>query len=419
MKSTKLLINRFVLVVLLFLCVGLYTAYADDNAQNQAQQNLSLSTAANENAAATAPPSLVPPSPNIDAKGYVLIDADSGAVLAQQNMNDRLPPASLTKLMTLYVAFQALHSGQIHLTDNAHISTKAWQMGGSRMFIKENTDVSVELLIQGIIVASGNDACVATAQYIGGTEETFTEMMNQAAQRLGMKNSHYTDSTGLPDAQHYSTAYDLGVLTRTLINGFPEYYHYFSQKWLTYNGIKQPNRNRLLWRDPSVDGLKTGHTEEAGFCLVASAKRNGMRLIAVVMGAPTDSARANDSEALLNYGFRFYQTHQLFPANKAITQQRIWMGVEKYVGFGLAQPLYVTIPTGSYKNLQATMSLEHHLKAPIVEGSSYGQVDVMLNGQTVATAPLVALQNDERGSAWKRLMDHIAMFFKGIFNKSS
>src|SRR5690606_14072470 len=205
------------------------------------------------------------------------MDADSGRVLAQQNMNERLPPASLTKLMTLYIAFQSLRTGQIHLNDNVHISTKAWQMGGSRMFIKENTDVPVELLLQGIIVASGNDACVATAQYIGGTEQTFTEMMNQSAQRLGMKNSHYTDSTGLPDAQHYSTPYDLAILTRTLINGFPEYYHYFSQKWLTYNNIKQPNRNRLLWRDDSVDGLKTGHTDEAGFCLVASAKRNGMR----------------------------------------------------------------------------------------------------------------------------------------------
>lgn len=411
-------VMRFILVLMSF-CLGLNAAYADDNAQIQlqAQQNLSLSATA-ETAAAT-PPSLVPPSPNIDAKGYVLMDADSGAVLAQQNMNDRLPPASLTKLMTLYVAFEALKSGQIHMTDSVHISTKAWQMGGSRMFIKENSDVPLETLIQGIIVASGNDACVATAQFIGGTEETFTQLMNQAATQLGMKNSHYTDSTGLPDPQHYSTPYDLGVLTRALINDFPDYYHYFAQKWLTYNGIKQPNRNRLLWRDTSVDGLKTGHTEEAGFCLVASAKRNGMRLIAVVMGAPSDSARANDSEALLNYGFRFYQTHQLFPANKAVTQQRIWMGAGKYVGFGLAKPLFVTIPSGSYKNLQASLSLDQHLKAPIVKGQAYGQVGVTLNGQTIATVPLVALQSDDRGGAWKRMMDHLAMFFKGLFTKSS
>lgn len=407
-----------VLLILTLFCTGFLTAYADDNLQGSSQQNL-LASAQAVNQGPQTPPSLVPPAPNLDSKGYLLIDANSGAVLAQQNMNERLPPASLTKLMTLYVAFQSLRAGQIHMNDNVHISTKAWQMGGSRMFIKENTDVPVELLLQGIIVASGNDSCVALAQHIGGSEETFTQMMNQTAEKLGMKNSHYTDSTGLPDAQHYSSPYDLGILTRALIQNFPEYYPMFSQKWLTYNNIKQPNRNRLLWRDNTVDGLKTGHTDEAGFCLVASAKRNDMRLIAVLMGAPSDSARANDTEALLNYGFRFYQTHQLFPANKPITQQRIWMGRDKYIDLGLAQPLYVTIPAGSYKNLRATMSIDHHLKAPIIQGNPYGAVEVSLNNQVISTVPLVALEGTDRGGAWKRLMDHIAIFFKGIFSKSS
>lgn len=396
----------------------LTTANADPAAAEKAQNNLSNTTAAAV-PAPEAPPSLVPPAPNIDAKGYVLMDADSGKVIAELNMNQRMPPASLTKLMTLYVTFQSLKSGQIHLTDNAHISTKAWQMSGSRMFIKEGSDVPVDLLLQGIVVASGNDSCVAMAQYIGGTEETFTEMMNQAATRLGMKNSHYTDSTGLPDSQHYSSPYDLAILSRNIIQGFPEYYHYFSQKWLTYNQIKQPNRNRLLWRDDSVDGLKTGHTDEAGFCLVASAKRKGMRLISVVMGAPSDSARANDSEALLNYGFRFFQTHELFSAKKPITQRRVWMGVEKFVNLGLAQPLYVTIPAEEFKNLKATISVDHHLQAPIKQGDSYGQVEVTLNGQPVATAPLIALENDARGGMIKRLTDHVGMFFKGAFSKAS
>lgn len=395
----------------LFLCIG-FTSVLAATAENTGQQNLALANSATQQQP-EAPPSLVPP-PSIDVKGYVLMDADSGAVIAEKNMNQRLQPASLTKLMTLYIAFQALKSGQIHLDNKATVSVKAWRTGGSRMFLKERSEVPVSLLIQGIIVASGNDACVTIAQYIAGTEQTFTQMMNQSAERLGMKNSHYVDSTGLPRSDHYSTPYDMALLARAIINGFPEYYHFFSQKWLTYNNIKQPNRNRLLWRDASADGLKTGHTDKAGYCLISSAKRNDMRLIAIVMGAPTDSDRADDSEALLNHGFRFYQTQSLFDANKAITKKRIWLGKEKYIDFGLEKPLYATVPVGDYKNLKASLQLDRNLRAPISKGQPYGEITVTLYGKPIAKAPLIALQNDPRAGILSRMWDRIALFFKGM-----
>lgn len=360
-------------------------------------------------------PTIIPPPPNINAHGYVLMDAKSGDIIAQKNMNMRMQPASLTKMMTLYLTFEALKSGRITLTDKARVSVKAWKTGGSRMFLKPGSDVAVAKLIQGIIVDSGNDACTTLAQYIGGTEKTFAVMMNQAAKKLGMNGTHYVDSTGLPRPDHYSTPHDMAILARALVNDFPAYYHFFSQKWLTYNGIRQPNRNRLLWRGSQFDGLKTGHTKEAGYCLVSSGMENGTRLISVVMGAPTDMARANDSQALLNYGFRFYKTHKLFSANQAIANPRIWMGQNKHVAMGLAKDLYVTIPIGQYKNLKATLKIQPKLMAPIQKGNTYGHVNVTLNGKPVAERDVIAFNNDPRGGLFSRMGDHIALFFKGWF----
>ena len=383
-----------------------------------AQQNLTL-TKTTTNQSTEVPTALVPPPPNLNVKGYVLMDADSGTVVAEKNMNQHLQPASLTKLMTLYLTFQALKSGQIHLDDKATVSVKAWRTGGSRMFLKRGSSVPINCLIQGIIVASGNDSCVTIAQYITGTEQTFSQMMNQTAQRLGMKNSHYVDSTGLPNPNHYSSAYDMALLTRAIIKDFPEYYHLFSKKWLTYNNIKQPNRNRLLWRDNSVDGLKTGHTEEAGYCLIASAQREGMRLISVILGAPTDGDRTGDSEALLDHGFRFYQTQRLFDAHTPVTQKRIWLGKQKYIAFGLANSLYVTFPKGDNENLKATMQFSKtNLQAPLNEGQSYGVINILLNGKPIATARLIALQKDSTAGLLSRMWDHIVLFFEGIFSKT-
>ena len=359
-------------------------------------------------------PVITPPAPQINAKGYVLMDANTGVIIAQKNMHKRMPPASLTKLMTLYVTSQAIQQGQIGLDNKVHISEKAWRTGGSRMFLKEGSDVSVQNLIHGIIVASGNDACVALSQYVGGNETTFVDMMNQTAQQLGMKNTHYVDSTGLPSPNHYSTPYDMALLTRALIKNFPEDYGWYKQKWITYNGIKQPNRNRLLWRDKSVDGLKTGHTKAAGFCLISSAKRNDMRLISIVMGAPTDAARANDSQALLNWGFRFYESHKLFDANTPLSTPRVWLGKNKTVNLGLANPLYVTIPNGSYAQLKPQLTIDTPLKAPVKQGQSYGVLNINLNGKTVASKPLVALENDPTAGFFSRTWDHIILMFKKI-----
>lgn len=353
-------------------------------------------------------PTITPQAPNLPSNGYVLMDANTGMILAHKNMHQVMQPASLTKLMTLYLTFQALKNGQIHLTDNVRVSEKAWKTGGSRMFIKEGSEVSVQDLIDGIIVASGNDACVALSQYVGGNEATFTEMMNQAAQQLGMKDTHYVDSTGLPQPGHQSTPYDMALLTRAIITNFPQYYPMFKQGWITYNGIKQPNRNRLLWRDKSVDGLKTGHTEEAGYCLISSAIRDNMRLIAVLMGAPTDAARADNSEALLNWGFRFYKSHKLFDANTALATPRVWLGQNKTVPVGLATPLYVTIQTGNYSQLKPEIDINQSLQAPIKKGQVVGTLNVKMGNTIVSSTSLVALKDNLKGNIISRAWDHIA-----------
>lgn len=379
---------------------------------SQASTNLNLHNSKNTLTANNAP-ALIPPPPALSAKGFVLMEGSTGKILASKAMNQRMQPASLTKLMTLYLTFQALDSKQISLADQVHISKKAWRMGGSRMFLQEGSHTTVKKLIQGVIVASGNDACVALAEYIAGNEATFAKLMNQTAAQLKMTHSNFVDSTGMPNRNHYTTPHDIAVLSYALINNFPQYYHFFDEKWIKYNNIKQPNRNRLLWRDPSVDGLKTGHTDAAGYCLVSSGKRNGMRLISVVMGTPTDSARAKNSQALLNYGFRFYKTYKLFDSDQAVANPRVWMGKQKNVALGLIKPLYINIPVAEYKNLKAAINLDDRLTAPIERGQSYGTINVTLRGEVLTSAPLVALERDPKGSLFSRISDHVTLFIKG------
>ena len=373
----------------------------------------------NAPAATAQQPTIAPQPPEINAKAYVLMDANTGEVLAQKNMNDRLPPASLTKLMTAYVASQALRDGQIKTTDMVTISEKAWRMQGSKMFIKVGSQVSVKDLLDGIIVASGNDSCVAMAEHVAGTEDVFVQLMNQQAARLGMQNTHYTDSTGMPNPDHYASAYDLALLSRAIIKDFPEDYKWYKQQWIIFNNIRQPNRNRLLWRDPSVDGLKTGHTDAAGYCLVASALRNNMRLISVVLGTPSDSSRTEDSAALLNWGYRFFESHKLFNADQTLDskmQPRIWFGQDKYAKLGFAQDAYVTIPANQFKKLKANVVVDQSLKAPIIKGKTYGTVNVTLNDQPLTTIPVVALADDPKGGIFSRAWDHIAILFAKWFH---
>lgn len=366
---------------------------------------------ANVSATPTAVPNMIPAPPDFNVKSYILVDANSGYVIAEKNADVRVPPASITKLMTIYLIDNALKNGQIKLTDQVRISENAWRIGGSKMFIRVGTTIPVQQLVNGVIVASGNDATVAMAEYIGGTEPSFAKMMNQTAKILGMNQSNFSDSNGLPAPEHYSSARDISILARGLINDFPEYYPWFKQKWIEFNGIKQPNRNRLLWRDASVDGLKTGHTDEAGYCLAASAVRGGMRLVSVIMGAPSDESRANFSEALLNYGFRFFETHKLFAVNTPVTTRKVWLGKESAIQLGVKQDLYVTIPVGKYQDLQANAEITGSLKAPIAKGQVCGKINVVLDKKIIATAPLVALQDDPSGNVISRFFGHILMLF--------
>lgn len=352
-------------------------------------------------------PSFTPSAPNIDATAYIVMDATSGKILAEKSSDTRMAPASLTKLMSLYIISSALKNGQIHLDDKVRISTKAWKTEGSRMFVKVGDEVPLKDLLQGIIVASGNDATVALAEYVAGTEESFTAMMNEQAKLLGMTNSHFMDSTGLPNKDHYSSAHDLAILSQAYIKNFPEEYSMYSEKWVTYNGIRQPNRNRLLWRYQYADGLKTGHTNEAGYCLVASAKKDGMRIISVVLGSPNDNVRTEDSIRLLTYGFRFFETHKLYDASAPLVKARVWQGTHTEVPLGLSEDLYVTVPTGQYKKLQAAIALNNPIKAPIVKGQTYGTLNIMLNNQVVMSKPLIALENDAQGGMLRRASDSV------------
>lgn len=353
-----------------------------------------------------------PAPPQVAASGFLLMDMDSNALLAAKDIEQRLEPASLTKIMTAYAVFGELRDGSVQLTDQVLVSEKAWKTPGSRMFIEVNKRVSVEDLLKGMIVQSGNDASVALAEHVAGSEEAFANLMNDHAQRLGMKDTNFVNATGLPDPQHYTTPRDIALVTQAMIREFPERYRMYSIREFTFNEIRQHNRNRLLWRDDSVDGVKTGHTDAAGYCLVASAKREGMRLISVVMGTESVKARTQESQSLLNYGFRFYETHRLYGAGDRLTRARVWFGATEEVSLGLANDLYVTIPRRQYDQLDARTELRPDLRAPLQKGDPVGEVIVELNGETVTRQPLVALATVAEGGIWRTVVDNVLMLLE-------
>lgn len=357
-------------------------------------------------------PVITPSPPELDAKSYLLMDFNSGRILASHNIDEKLPPASLTKIMTTYVAASELAEGHINMDDKVVVSEKAWKMPGSRMFIEVNTRVAVSDLLDGIIIQSGNDASVALAEYISGDESVFAQLMNQHAKKLGMKNSHFENASGLPHENHYTTAHDLAILAAALIRNYPKEYAIHSHKEFTYNGIKQHNRNRLLWLDSSVDGIKTGHTENAGYCLVASALRDGMRLISVVMGTDSDKARTSANQALLNYGFRFYETQKLYSPADIVTTENIWKGKQDQVALGVKDDLFVTIPRGEFDNLVKQFELDEHITAPVKKGMVLGKLRVLLGGKEVTTAPLYARQDVPAGGIFKRWKDEIRLLIE-------
>lgn len=352
---------------------------------------------------------LTPTPPTVAAGSYILQDFRSGKVLAENNADVKLAPASLTKIMTVFVVFTEIRNGHLHLDDTATISQKAWATGGSKMFVKVDDKVKIEDLLKGVIIQSGNDASVALAEHVAGDESTFAEMMNQYAQRLGMLNTHFVDSNGLPAENHYTTARDLATLTSALIKEFPEYYRWFSQQEFTYNNITQHNRNTLLSRDGSVDGVKTGFTDDAGYCLVASALRDDMRLISVVMNTKSAAARAAENQNLLNYGFRFFEAHKIFQGKTALAEPRIWKGDEKNAPLGLAEDLYVTIPRRQFDGVKSEIVVDPKIMAPIQEGAKLGSVKVTLKGEVLANKDLIALTAVQQGGIFRRAYDSIAM----------
>ena len=359
--------------------------------------------------------SIIPRAPQIAATSYILMDAKTGEILVEENADIPLPPASLTKIMTSYVAANEVAQGNVSLNDQVHVSVKAWQMEGSKMFIQEGTQVRLEDLLRGMIIQSGNDASVAIAEHIAGSEAAFADMMNQHAELLGLNNSYFLNASGLPMPQHTMSARDLALLSKALIENFPSHYAMYSEREFTFNEIRQPNRNSLLFRDRNVDGIKTGHTDEAGYCLVASATREDMRLIAVVMGTDSTDARAIESQKLLTYGFRFYQTLQLFENSEVLSTERVWSGKNNAVDIGITDEVYVTIPRGQEDNLVRELVIDETLKAPISAGQVLGNIKISLNDQVFYDGPVVAMEVIERGSFIKRIMDFLHLFFLSLF----
>lgn len=360
-------------------------------------------------------PYVIPSAPNIKADAYLVTDFNSGHVIAEKRANQRVEPASLTKIMTGYVVINELNNGNMSLDDMVTISTKAWKMPGSKMFIEVGKQVSVRNLMKGMVIQSGNDASVALAEHIAGSEEVFAQLMNKYAERLGMTNTNFVNATGLPHPEHYTTAQDLALLTKALISKFPEEYSWYSEKKFTFNNITQYNRNKLLWQDPTVDGLKTGHTESAGYCLVSSAKREEARLISVVLGTSSAKMRIQESQKLLNYGFRFFETHNIYKANQRLNDVKVWEGNRDLVGIGLAEDLYITIPRGQYKNIKIESTVHPEIKAPLAAGQELGALHISLGDKVISEQTLVALDTVEEGSFIKKLMDQVKLFISSIF----
>jgi serine-type D-Ala-D-Ala carboxypeptidase (penicillin-binding protein 5/6) len=360
--------------------------------------------------AAVAPP--IPAPPALPVNAYVLVDFESGHVLASRDPDARVEPASITKLMTTFVAFHELAAGRLQMEDEATVSTAAWRAEGSRMFIEERSRVSIEDLLSGVIIQSGNDASIALAEHIAGTEAAFAQIMNTYAQHLGMDGTNFVNSTGLPHPDHYTTANDIALLSAALIRDFPQYYPMFSIREFTYNDIRQHNRNALLFRDDSVDGLKTGHTESAGYCLAASALRGEQRLISVVLGAEDESSRNRASSALLDYGFRWFETHLLYPVGAEVTRIQVWKGSVDEVALGPEQDVHITIPRGRYAELSANMELVTQVMAPVDVDSPIGEVVVMLGNEVVARVALVPLASVPEGNLWQVIRDSVALWFQ-------
>ncbi len=359
---------------------------------------------------ATAP---VPAVPGLAATSYVLLDFQSGRILASRSPDEALPPASLTKVMTAYVAFSELGAGRLGLSDMVTVSEKAWRRPGSRMFIEVGKQISVQDLLKGMIVQSGNDATVALAEHIAGSEEAFADLMNRQADALGMSNTHFVTVDGLPGDGHLSSAHDMALLARAMVANYPEYYAWYSEREFTFNGIKQHNRNSLLWRDESVDGLKTGHTEAAGYCLIASAQRADMRLITVVMGSASERSRADESQALLNYGFRFFESHRLYGGGVALAEPALWKGKHDSVPLGVEKDVLVTLPRGAYERLAANLQVSGQLVAPLEEGQRVGELVIRLDDEILVERPLLVLQQRPEGGFFRRMSDGVRLWWAG------
>lgn len=358
---------------------------------------------------------IIPAPPRLAASAYLLMDADTGTILVEHEADMVVPPASLTKMMTSYIVSEEVEQGRISEEDMVNISVKAWRKGGSKMFVREGTQVKLKDLMRGVIIQSGNDASIALAEHVAGSEEGFVDIMNQTAAKLGMTNTHFENSTGWPAEGHVTTARDMAILARAVIKDHPEHYALYSEKYFSYNGINQANRNRLLFRDETVDGLKTGHTEEAGYCLVASAVRRDMRLISVVMGTSSEGARAAETEKLLAYGFRYYQTQSIYNAGDELQRNRVWYGQQDEVVLGVAEDIRLTIPRGAEDALEAQMHIDETIKAPIAVGDELGNLTIDLNGERLVDVPLVALEPVEEAGFFQRLIDAIKLFFIKIF----
>jgi len=359
--------------------------------------------------------SAVPPPPQLAAKSWVLMDAASGSILVDHQGTMRLPPASLTKLMTSHVAALELQRGKVKESDLVTISEKAWRMGGSKMFVHVGDQIAVKDLLRGIIVQSGNDASIALAEHLAGGEDTFAAMMNQEAKRLGLADTHFLNATGWPAEGHYSSALDMAKLARAIVIEDPEHYALYAEKEFVWSGIKQPNRNLLLWRDPTVDGLKTGHTEEAGYCLVASAKRDGMRLIAAVFGTESEAARAVETGKLLGYGFLFFEGKTFHKKGEVVTQAPLWKGAARTVKAGVAADLAVSVPRGTADTLSTRLVLEPTLIAPVKQGQVIGKVEILQGGKVMNRTDLIALETVEEGGFFRRIWDSVRLFFRGLF----